>query len=173
MRKWINLFEDNSVDLVETVSRFPAVIDTDSLLNLLLDLHHTPEDFSDGDLSKRLYRFRQYELVELPLSDINPEEWYHDEDMSLEYSRREIGDDFPPIVYDAVKKSIIDGTHRTHAAIMSGQKTIRAYVGTKLARNTGADKIHPAVMMRSSRHNGQHWETNTVLNRPVAWKKDW
>ncbi len=94
-------------------------------------IHRALNDFSEGDLGDRIYWFDDYKLVNLPISKLNLDEHWVDEDYVEDYMNH-IADSkhtMPPIVFDPISGSIIDGTHRANAYARLGNKTIPAYVG--------------------------------------------
>lgn len=120
MRRFIDLVENTAAP---TASR-------DDVAELVAGIHHRQEDLADGDLLHRIERFVTYVLRPLPIADLNLGEWLHDEDTSDDYAARMLrGEVPPPIVFDAVDGSIIDGTHRANAAAKAGHDAIMAYVG--------------------------------------------
>ena len=94
-------------------------------------LHHTHDDFIDGDLAERIERFSHYVIGELELSQVQANNYYLDEDLIEDYKEAFKKSEFPPIIYDATENDIIDGNHRVNAAIQLGLKSIPAYIGTK------------------------------------------
>ncbi len=85
------------------------------------------DDFEEGDIGDRIHRFKSYVLKELPLSTFNKDEFNWSEGDVEDFAN--LNTPFPPVIYDPIEKSIIDGTHRINAALLRGNKTIRAYVG--------------------------------------------
>lgn len=90
---------------------------------------HDPRDLAEGDLSDRIYNNEIYRLEYVALSTINATEWSLCEELAREYASK--AGDFPPIVFDQEKHSIIDGTHRVNAALLRGDTYILAYVSCK------------------------------------------
>jgi hypothetical protein len=113
---------------------FPKTASADAIARLVQDVHYAPEDLDDGDLGERIARFHTYVLQALPVSSIASGEWSPngdawDDAVEAFAERLKAGETPPPIIYDAVDRSIIDGTHRVAAAKLAGTKTIMAYVG--------------------------------------------
>lgn len=117
----------NFINIVESQVEWPNKITADDAVDDAIGLHHTPDDFEDGDIAQRIYAFKSYTLTRIPLGQIDNDEYYYDEEDVAMFAARETP--FPPILYDPVKKSIIDGTHRVNAAILRGDTHILAYVG--------------------------------------------
>lgn len=94
-------------------------------------LHQRTEDLIDGDLQNRIDKFLAFELKLIPVDIIRSHEFELCDDLVREYADqyRNTGT-YPPIVYDAVENSMIDGLHRANALIECGLKEIKAYVGT-------------------------------------------
>lgn len=109
-------------------------------------LHHRPEDFDDGDLGHRIFKFTTYVLRDLPTESVRSDHLTHP-DLVSSYRRKLLQQpDYPPIVYDLVADQIIDGNHRTEAAMAASLPTIRAYVGL------------PEHLDRDWSENGDEWE---------------
>jgi hypothetical protein len=115
-------------EIVESVS-WPKETTPDVLIHWLDNNHHSPEDLDYGDLNERVWAFQRYTLQRVPLSTLNAHEWYVDDDMVRDYAFSLNRSPAPPIIYDPVNKSIIDGTHRVNAASEMGESEILAYVG--------------------------------------------
>ena len=118
------------MNLVETTEGWPEDITPLDLLQRVKSFHHTPEDLSDGDLSDRIWAYSRYYLRQVDVHSIRSDEWTVHNDMVTDYadkfSRGEIP---PPIIYDPVNDSLIDGTHRLNAAIAAGEEKVIAYIG--------------------------------------------
>lgn len=116
-------------EIIENVTG-KSTVTPDELAEVIAGIHHTPEDLYQGDLSHRLHKFTRYDLVDLPLDEINLDEWQRNDAMVRNYAlRMQSGEDYPPIVFDLDAGSIIDGTHRANAAAWLDWPSIRAYVG--------------------------------------------
>lgn len=109
------------------VGEWAPRIEVSELIQVVRKIHASPQDFDDGDLTDRLYKFSTYQLKEIPLDTLDALEWSSADWMVDEYAA--LSTQAPPIVYDPKKKSIIDGTHRALAAIARGHTHIWAYVG--------------------------------------------
>lgn len=113
--------------------------DANHIYSMTKQIHRNYDDFSEGDLSDRIYWFDEYNLTELPISKLDLEEWEVDEDLVADHvaeimkSRHTM----PPIVFDPIARSIIDGTHRANAYAKLGYDTIPAYVGSKQSDTYG------------------------------------
>ncbi len=93
------------------------------------------EDFWEGDLGERIERFPYYKVMEIPIGDIEMDEYQLDEDDMEEYvdMYRERGT-YPPIVLGKKQYgyyNIIDGTHRANALKEIGLESIVCFVGKK------------------------------------------
>ena len=119
-------------------------VDANHIYSLAKQIHRNYDDFSEGDLSDRIYWFEEYKLTELPTSKLNLDEWEIDDDLVADHvaeimkSRHTM----PPIVFDPIENSIIDGTHRANAYAKLGYDTIPAYVGSKKSDNYGQRSSH-------------------------------
>ena len=102
-------------------------IGVDALISAVRRLHPSQDDLQHGDIIHRIERFRAYELRQLAVAELKLAEWAISEELVAEYAvRTELA---PPIVYDPIAGSIIDGTHRANAAYLRGEAVIAAYVG--------------------------------------------
>lgn len=119
------------VNLLESTDpKYPDKISYYKLRYIVADIHHRYDDMYYGDLDNRLQKYDYYVLQSIPLNKLNMDQWSHDDDLSDKYAEMP-KEDMPPIVYDSMAKSIIDGTHRAHAAKKRGDTEIMAYVGLK------------------------------------------
>jgi predicted nucleotidyltransferase len=106
-------------------------VDAHTIYSNVQSGHREPDDFVEGDIGDRIYWFDDYKLSSLPISNLNLDEHYVDEDLvddyieHIKYSPKTM----PPIVYDPIAKSIIDGIHRANAYAKLGYENIPAYVG--------------------------------------------
>lgn len=114
-------------------------VDPYTIFNQVKDIHREFRDIEEGDLPDRIYWFDDYKLVNLPLSKINLDEFYIDEDLIEDYIEyiKDSPKTMPPIVYDPVANSVIDGMHRANAYARLGYDSIPAYVGTTKSDNYG------------------------------------
>lgn len=121
MRNFINIVQ-------EAVSQWPQTISGNDLADIIQnnDIHHTPEDWIDGDIDENITAYGQYTLQAINPASLRPELNIVHDDLVTDYASRE--GDAPPIVLDH-RHYIIDGTHRTKAAQVRGDETIMAYVG--------------------------------------------
>ena len=103
----------------------------DTIFNQVKDIHREFRDIEEGDLPDRIYWFDEYKTTQLPLSQINLDEFIVDEDLVEDYIDyiKDSPKTMPPIVYDPIAKSVIDGMHRANAYARLGYETIPAYVG--------------------------------------------
>ena len=111
-------------------------ISPDAILNHVQSIHGKSEDWDEGDLSDRIYRYDHYDsLSDIPMNKLNPEEWYIDEDYVDElvdmiksnggkYAPVVVGEDPPYSNY-----TIIDGGHRINALQKMGYTSVHGYIG--------------------------------------------
>lgn len=108
-----------------------AVVPYREVLELVNSIHGRADDLCNGDLLHRLGRFDAFVLTDLPLERIEMDEFHCDVRTAEEFTARlRAGEKPPPIVFDGVTDSMIDGMHRSNASSLAGRKTIRALVGT-------------------------------------------
>lgn len=100
------------------------------IFDYVYKIHSRQQDFDEGDLEDRIYKFSKYILTKLPVKRLYEENnWQIDDHKVKKYIN--LGSTLPPIVYDKVNYEIIDGSHRVAVAYQRGLKFINAYVGTK------------------------------------------
>ena len=105
------------------------IVDESDIYSYVEALHHTDEDFSDGNLGERIEWYPQYQLKEVSLSDLDLDEHYWGESDVEEFKERFLeSGKYPPIIL-AHDYSIIDGTHRANSLEQAGEKVILAFVG--------------------------------------------
>jgi hypothetical protein len=104
----------------------------EDIINILMeDGHHTLEDFEYGDIIYRISSFYSYKLGELDISILDYKKYSFFEGKVLKIMKEIKEDDlnYPPILYDPINKTIIDGVHRIRALKRLGFKKIKAYIG--------------------------------------------
>lgn len=105
------------------------VVDESDIYSYVQALHHTDEDFSEGNLGERIEWYPQYKLSYISLSSLDLDEWYWDEEeVNMFEEQLKNGSKYPPIVVSH-DYSIIDGTHRANALNQAGIEKILAFVG--------------------------------------------
>ena len=111
---------------LENAEQVPA----EQIEKMVRSLHYYERDFEEGNLLERIWKYPYYVLKEIPISKIYLDEWQVDEDRVQEnIEEYHNNPDYPPIVFDWKRKSIIDGIHRANALARLGLKKIKAYVG--------------------------------------------
>ena len=106
-------------------------VDPYTIFNQVKEIHREFRDIEEGDLPDRIYWFDEYKTSQIPLSQINLNEFEVDEDLVEDYIEyiKDSPTTMPPIVYDPVAGSVIDGMHRANAYARLGYDSIPAYVG--------------------------------------------
>ena len=118
-----------SCDLFEKIS-FHSSSELECLAE---DIHRDNDDILEGDILERINCVDFYELMELPISFLDLDEWGKDDDLINEYTELDINS-MPPIIvheFSLDNYSIVDGVHRLNACHKKGLKTIKAYVGKR------------------------------------------
>jgi len=111
-----------------------SIIEEHILYSMFNDIHHTDDDFIDGDLGERIEKYNSYQLVKINLeNDIDLEEWFIDDFLVDKYMDeiRESPETTPMCLIDS-DFSIIDGTHRLNAFYNLSFKNIFVYKGMSL-----------------------------------------
>lgn len=75
------------------------IVDEETVYNYCQKIHHTEEDFWDGNISERIEEYNKYKLCEINISDIDINEWYIDETLVNSYMNKyNENNNYPPIV---------------------------------------------------------------------------
>ena len=116
--------------IVESMSDWPQTIDGNSLARKIEadGIHHSPEDFDEGDLFHNITSFGRYELKRIPVAGLKLGMYTIHDDLVDDYAAL-IAASQPPIVINPIHNLIIDGNHRANAAAKRGDHEILAYVG--------------------------------------------
>ena len=125
-----------------------SVVTNDMVYQLVQKIHRDYDDFIDGDLGERLDKYKNYDLKEIDISNLNLEEWDVQDYLVDEIVQQMKQDkNYPPIVVDS-QYGIIDGIHRANALDELGFKTIKAYVGIEDEVNEMFDRqpIHKDIL---------------------------
>jgi hypothetical protein len=119
--------------------KIDETVDAHTIYSDVQSGHREPDDFVEGDIGDRIYWFDDYKLTSIPISNLNLDEHYVDEDLVDDYIEhiKDSPKTMPPIVYDPIAKSIIDGIHRANAYANLGYDTIPAYVGLTKSSSYG------------------------------------
>ena len=114
------------------------MVDHRSVQADVIRLHGNRQDLTDGDLLHRLDRFDAFVKGSISIADIDLAEFNIGEDKVLAFMEmyRTTGT-YPPVVFDAVDRSMIDGSHRANALCRLGLKEVDALIG--VAEHLDAD----------------------------------
>ena len=115
----------------------PKQITSEDLIDELREIHHTPDDFEDGDIYDRISNHWIWVLKDLNINDI-PEQPYEVGADHLVKIAKEMSSNIsecPPIVYDTETEDVIDGNHRLNAAKKIGLRRISAWVPKQIQKN--------------------------------------
>jgi len=169
--KSLSIDENEEVDRTVKYNEDTNIISADEMVNITMSLHTREEDFESGDLIDRIKEYPYYELQKVPLSSLDTEEFLTDEELVDKYvEETKINPDYPPIVFDPINSSIIDGMHRVQALEKLGHDTVRAYIGVS------KDEINENTIRRIVRNQinemfnakGFHSSMSDWINK---WKK--
>jgi ParB-like chromosome segregation protein Spo0J len=106
---------------------------TGELDRVVINSHHTPEDFSEGDIQERMDQFDYYHLVEINLNRLDREEFHVDDDLVEDYVEKiknEGVENMPPMLISN-NDEIIDGIHRLNALLDCGYEKFPVYIGSE------------------------------------------
>lgn len=120
------------------------------LIELTRKIHPRVEDFSEGDLIKRIKRFEVYVLQKVSLSQIHRDAYSIDEDEVKGYAERNV-QTMPPIILgekfgvqfadDPTEKyDIVDGNHRLESQFIRDNDTIMAFIPIEDTRIDESDE---------------------------------
>jgi hypothetical protein len=91
---------------------------------------HRSRDNPLGDVLKKIEKFTQYVWRDIPVFSLPAETRYPHQPLVKRYiDMIEDGEEVPPIIYDDVDDTVIDGLHRIESARQSGLAFIPAWVG--------------------------------------------
>ena len=151
-------------------------VDAHTIYSIVQSGHREPEDFIEGDIGDRIYWFDDYKKTSLPISNLNLDEHYVDDELVDDYVEliKSSPNTMPPIVFDPIANSIIDGIHRANAYAKLGYDTIPAYVGLTKSDTYGEreeiyeatddikDQIEKAIIV-----DGGNWDEYFVRSSQV------
>ena len=155
-------------------------VDPTTIFNQVKKIHHTFQDIEEGDLPDRIYWFDEYKKSQLPLSQINLDEFGIDESLVDEYADliKHSPGTMPPIVFDPIAGSIIDGAHRANAYAKLGYDTIPAYVGLTKSDSYGErDEVDEEIAYHGTTdnitkfHPFTHFGTEKAAKDRMTYKK--
>lgn len=100
------------------------------LVELARKIHHSRQDFEEGDIVDRIKNFGVYILQEIPISQIDRGSYAIDEDLVDEYAEQS-QDTMPPVILGDIygkKYDAVDGNHRVESAVLRKDETILSFV---------------------------------------------
>lgn len=100
-------------------------------------IHHTSDDFVDGDIGERIEQFEHYKLMEVSISQLDRGLYYIDEDLVTDFSKRDY-ETTPPVVVGGFYGNtfdVIDGNHRVESLVLNGRKNVLAFVPLEFSNN--------------------------------------
>jgi hypothetical protein len=111
------------------VGAYPQRVAADFLISLVADMNEGDRDFDfDGPLPHWISRFGSYELRRLDLTEIDLGEHDFSADLADVYAGMDPAT-MPPIIFDPLEHSIVDGNHRVQGAVRRGDRDVLTYVG--------------------------------------------
>jgi hypothetical protein len=104
--------------------------DEDEIYSYTQRIHHTSDDFIDGDLGKRIEKYKKYIVKEIDISKIDIDEFNIDQGLVEDYEEliQKNNGVYPPVILSK-RYRIIDGTHRLNALTNLKYKTVIAFIG--------------------------------------------
>lgn len=118
-------------------NEWPQIASNQEVIDLVRSIHHSPQDFDEGDIEHRIDKYSDYILKRIRVSKLTSV-WNTNDDSASQFAKMD-SKTAPPIVYDRLSREIIDGTHRLEAAKLRGDKTILAYVGYHVDKDWNDD----------------------------------
>ncbi len=138
-------------------------------------LHYKRDyDFWEGDLGERIEKFPYYVVKEIPVKDIEMDEYQLDDDDMEEYIEMfEERGSYPPIVLG--KKSygyynIIDGTHRANALRELGFDKIICFVGKKKSNSQELDEYARTLKNARQQGVGLRFPKSAIKANPLRFR---
>jgi hypothetical protein len=104
-----------------------GIVDAEAVALMVAD-QNDRDDPWDGPVPHRIRRYRLYRRADLAIADVDLADHGYDRGLAREYAATP-ADRFPPVVHDPLARTLVDGFHRTHAAVLRGEATIPALVG--------------------------------------------
>lgn len=130
---------------INELTRYPNEVDTQFIILMVEAMDH---NLAHGDLLHRISRFDAYVLENVSINELSLGEFVADpeNDNYVKHlaARIKKESNYPPIVYDSITDSIIDGNHRANAVALLGHKTVRAYVGLEELADPNWDEANLA-----------------------------
>lgn len=111
----------------EDASAWPKIVKPMFIEDLVSKYHTGAYNTDDEEVLEWIYRFKSYTLTNIPLSKLSPNRSGISQEKVDRYASETDG--APPIVVDGESMWIMDGHHRTTAAIKQGKTHILGYVG--------------------------------------------
>lgn len=104
----------------------------EDIIDYIKDKHHTLEDFEEGDIIERISQYYWYYLSEIKIKDTDYENYDYDQEKVnlMTQNIKENSFKYPPIIFDPLNKTVIDGIHRIRALKGLGVEKVKAYIGS-------------------------------------------
>ncbi|MBZ5555617.1 MAG: hypothetical protein LAO21_23165 [Acidobacteriia bacterium] len=156
------------INIILESDQYPQVASAFEVENMVKEIHSNQEDFNEGNLLHRISRYTDYVLKRIRISNLQ-QEWAISDDLVNQYSQMDAST-APPIVYDRLGQSIIDGTHRSVVARLSGDKTILAYVGWHADKTWSEDQLDEEFNKKTDPTIQSATQKDGDINRKAADK---
>lgn len=103
------------------------MLDVDDVVTMIAE-QNDRDDPWEGPVPAHVLRYSRYRCAHVTIAECDLEGHAHDPGLAEEYARTP-ADRFPPVVIDPADGFIVDGYHRTHAALLRREKTVLGLIG--------------------------------------------
>jgi len=129
--KSFKLFENsNNIINIINSTKIGDILDVDTIYKYVKKIHGD-SDFINGDLGKRIKKYKKYKLVEINIKDLNIDEYYLFDELVSKYIKKYKENNYYPPIVITDDFILIDGNHRSNSLNKLGIKKIKAFKGIK------------------------------------------